>query len=400
MYTEIMHELNDRGRLSDKEYNDLRTFLWEIEVWSPYRAGQDPDTDVLYKIMQFVKNSVHTLATIYPQMIQTPAGKTVPKHWDVAPSHKDLLTEKTRDVGEWLRPFYKNEVLHRLFVKSEKRMKELILLMTHLPVFAPISKDNQLFYSLFDVKTTLMFAKYIWYSVFHEYFTLATDPELVGYEKIERRVDRMTRRQRAADPSELLATLLGEDASRQLSEMTLDDAMDPEVEDMVVVEFQQGDSTQLREDVAKLMIAFMRLEQREKQAVNKSYGDIQKKRRRMKDTEKKGFTDLLGKMSKEERALESTFRQFKLGRWNVGMQKGMFQYDKATFEKDMKNEILNAALASEEEIVLLNAVDMDDHEEVAVDVEQIDAMVEDAYAQEYTVDESGYDFSVEPESID
>jgi hypothetical protein len=303
--------------------------------------------------------------------------------------------EKTRDVGEWLRPFYKNAVFERLFAKSATRMKELILLMTHLPVFAPIVKEDQSFYSLFDVKTTLMFAKYIWYSVFHEYFVLATDPELVGYEKIERRVDRMERRQRAADPSDLLASLLGETATRQWSDMRLDDAMDPEVEDMMVVEFQPADSTQLREDVTKMMVAFMRLEQREKQAVNKSYEDIQKKRRRMKDTEKKGFTDFLGKMSKEERALESTFRQFKLGRWNVGVQKGMFQYDKATFEKEMKNDILNAALATDEEIVLLNAPGMEDHEDVAVDAEELDAMEESAYAEEYNVDESGYDYVVD-----
>ena len=395
MYTEIMHELNDRGRLSDKEYNELRTFLWEIEVWSPYKAGQDPDMDMVYKIVQFVKNSVHTMATIYPQMILTRAGKTVPKHWDVAPSHKEWLMEKTRDVGEWLRPFYKNTVFERLFAKSAVRMKELILLMTHLPVFAPIVKEDQSFYSLFDVKTTLMFAKYIWYSVFHEYFVLATDPELVGYEKIERRVDRMERRQRASDPSDLLASLLGETASRQWTDTRLDDAMDPEVEDMMVVEFQPADSTQLREDVAKMMVAFMRLEQREKQAVNKSYGDIQKKRRRMKDTEKKGFTDFLGKMSKEERALESTFRQFKLGRWNVGMQKGMFQYDKATFEKEMKNDILNAALATDEEIVLLNAPEMEGNEDVAVDAEELDAMEEAAYADDYNVDESGYDYVVD-----
>jgi hypothetical protein len=171
--------------------------------------------------------------------------------------------------------------------------------------------------------------------------------------------------------------------------------MDPEVEDMMVVEFQPADSTQLREDVAKMMVAFMRLEQREKQAVNKSYGDIQKKRRRMKDTEKKGFTDFLGKMSKEERALESTFRQFKLGRWNVGMQKGMFQYDKATFEKEMKNDILNAALATDEEIVLLNAPEMEGNEDVAVDAEELDAMEEAAYADEYNVDESGYDYVVD-----
>jgi len=33
-------------------------------------------------------------------------------------------------------------------------------------------------------------------------------------------------------------------------------------------------------------------------------------------------------MEKDERKIEDMLKKFKLGRWNIGMQKGIFQYDK------------------------------------------------------------------------
>ena len=39
-------------------------------------------------------------------------------------------------------------------------------------------------------------------------------------------------------------------------------------------------------------------------------------------------------MSKDERAIEDQFKKYKMGRWNVGMQKGLFRYDKDTFTRE------------------------------------------------------------------
>jgi hypothetical protein len=372
MFTEIMHAINERGNLSDKEYEEVRTFLWEIDVWSQPSKGSEPSTEVVYKIVQFIKNSVNAMASLYPQMITKRSRKNIPIHWDVAKAHKELLMEKTNDVHALLKPFRANPLLTKVFTKLDSRISDLVLLMNHLPVFSPIVKHEHSFYSLMDTKTTLAFAKYMWYSVFHEYLWLSMDPELVGYEKVERRMDRLERREKMEDPSQLLSALMGEHIGRELAEHRLDDDADMELEE-VMVEFHEADSTPLRDEVVRLLVTFIRIEKREKITVNKSYEDIQKRRRRMRDEEKRGFTDLLGNMSKEERALEGTFRKYKLGRWNQGVQKGMFQYDKNTFEKDIKNEILNNALATEDDIVLMMDVIP---EENGVDAEEMDAIQE------------------------
>jgi len=44
-------------------------------------------------------------------------------------------------------------------------------------------------------------------------------------------------------------------------------------------------------------------------------------------------------MTIDERKIEDAFKNYKLGRWNVGQQKGLFQYDPKTYERE-RNEMI------------------------------------------------------------
>ncbi len=39
-------------------------------------------------------------------------------------------------------------------------------------------------------------------------------------------------------------------------------------------------------------------------------------------------------MESGDRRVELMLKQFKVGRWNVGMQKGLFKYDKSTYDRE------------------------------------------------------------------
>ena len=60
---------------------------------------------------------------------------------------------------------------------------------------------------------------------------------------------------------------------------------------------------------------------------------------RSKDKEKQGIISYLGNMSIEERKIEDMFKKHKLERWNIGQQKGIFQYDKTTYDRE-RNELV------------------------------------------------------------
>jgi hypothetical protein len=54
-------------------------------------------------------------------------------------------------------------------------------------------------------------------------------------------------------------------------------------------------------------------------------------------------------MDKEERQIEDQFKRYKMGRWNVGLQKGLVQYDKKTYDRE------TAATGAEGELMNVDA---------------------------------------------
>jgi hypothetical protein len=107
------------------------------------------------------------------------------------------------------------------------------------------------------------------------------------------------------------------------------------------VEIKMGDKKELRERVAGLLTAFLEIEVDTKSELDMSYADIDKKIRKSKQDEKKLITDFLRDMDQDERRVEDLKKQLKLGRWNVGMQKGLVKYDKATYEREVMEMMAN-----------------------------------------------------------
>jgi hypothetical protein len=61
--------------------------------------------------------------------------------------------------------------------------------------------------------------------------------------------------------------------------------------------------------------------------------------KRFKAKEKHSMFEYLNKMSIEERKIENMWKNYKIGKWNVGMQKGLVQYDSLTNERETKDLI-------------------------------------------------------------
>ena len=52
----------------------------------------------------------------------------------------------------------------------------------------------------------------------------------------------------------------------------------------------------------------------------------------------------MGNLQDDEREIENLFKKYKMGRWNVGMQKGLVHYDKATYERQREETEADAFL--------------------------------------------------------
>tara|TARA_A100001015_G_scaffold189958_1_gene211650 strand:- start:3962 stop:4357 length:396 start_codon:yes stop_codon:yes gene_type:complete len=69
--------------------------------------------------------------------------------------------------------------------------------------------------------------------------------------------------------------------------------------------------------------------------ITMTYDEIMKKVYKQKMIEKKKVTDYLGKFEdRYERKLEDQFKKYKMGKWNVGLQKALVQYNKDFYDKE------------------------------------------------------------------
>jgi hypothetical protein len=63
-------------------------------------------------------------------------------------------------------------------------------------------------------------------------------------------------------------------------------------------------------------------------------------------------------MDKDERMIEDMFKRYKMGRWNVGLQKGLVHYDEKTYDRErMEQEEVGIVIDAEEDGMDIDQMD-------------------------------------------
>ena len=100
---------------------------------------------------------------------------------------------------------------------------------------------------------------------------------------------------------------------------------------------------------------FINIDMSNKKTIDLSYSNIETRVRRSKLNEKKLITDFLKNMDDDERRVEDTKKILKLGRWNVGLRKGLVNYDKERYVEERNQlfeQLTNKADIENEGIVI------------------------------------------------
>jgi len=102
-----------------------------------------------------------------------------------------------------------------------------------------------------------------------------------------------------------------------------------------------------------------------KQIVNNNYNTIMNEILKFKEAEKDAITDRLKAKSDDERKVDNVLKSHKLGDWGKGLRKGLYKYDKDTYDEEreddekqilldkkvgIKGEVLDTELIAEEVI--------------------------------------------------
>jgi hypothetical protein len=117
-----------------------------------------------------------------------------------------------------------------------------------------------------------------------------------------------------------------------------EDATDYE-EELLQIEITGGEKKELQKVACSLLLDFISIENKNKKAIDYTYPQISRRVNKTKEAEKKSITDFLQNMEKDERNIEGMLRKYKMGRWNIGLQKGLSQYDKKIYDENRDSNI-------------------------------------------------------------
>ena len=96
-----------------------------------------------------------------------------------------------------------------------------------------------------------------------------------------------------------------------------------------------GDKKALGQRVSELMVAYIRMMEKDKAAINFNLANIKEKLTRVKDKEKDGVVERIGAMSVGERQLENMMKTHKMGIWSRGTsQTGVVIYDQDYYDEE------------------------------------------------------------------
>jgi len=337
LYKKIMDFFDDSKNISNSNYNKISEFLSNIEKWKLDRPMSETKLyydEGLYRITQYVINAIEMMAKVYPYALMSENGfhEKIPRHWGLSKEHFGDINIFMNKYYEELNEFRQDVVLVRLLQEVNRSLNDLDIFVKNIPVHTEVvrtvpGQDGPViktFYSMFNKITILSLFKYCFYSSIYQYIEYSTSNDLLRLDIQENKQIRRDRKIANMNESNSLRA----DLSR-FNEETAE--IDDEIAEYDII---IGNQDELKERVSKLLLAFLNIEEKNKYSLDFSYEEILKNVGRSKEKEKQNIIKKLKNMTIEERSVEDMMKKYRLEDWNVGQQKGLFQYDKDTYNRE------------------------------------------------------------------
>ena len=396
MYKEIIQFINEYGNLRKKDFERIVEFLkssvldcsdenrlFNLQSWNidctMENAGSYYDNG-LYSVFNFIKHSIYDMTHVFTQMILNNIEYTnVPEHWGLGDKDKEFIREKIENYANIFNKYKNDSILSRLLEEIKLIHVDLYLFISNLPIHTPILKNGVSFYSIFDKKTCYQLIFYIFYSVFLEYIELAHNENMLKMDIYEKKMERRSMIREKAD-------VFSNNSSNyeDLDERLVD--VDEDLNETQVLEGKQED---LKTRIASLLVDFINTIQKNKTMLDMTYQDISEKIRDSKKREKDMIIKRLDKLTKEERRVENMMKEFKLGKWNVGEQRGLVVYDQETQDRERQEMVEQGVL----DIEIQYDIEIGELEEMLnqTDVQQMEH--DERLQEEMEIENEGLDFT-------
>jgi hypothetical protein len=347
------HAKMPRSKKKKLEEQLANVHIWNMDETYEYGKGlTQKDETSMYNVTQFIRESVFSISRVYPEIIMNnhDHSSKVHKHWNFVNFHEQDISKFIADSYEGLNGFKNDRSLKNVLQHVQESLTHLSTFLNLIPAFLPIHvppKDEQpalSYHSLFTKRTLYMIYSYVYYSTLYEYIKAADNDELLQVDFITSKTIR-----REDIQNERSNAIIGTSNEEDLNEV-----QEQYADDLEEVQIVAGQHEQLKIRIGELLLTLINMEMNNKKTVDLKYGDIQKRITRSRLNEKKMITDFLKNMDDDERRVEDTKKILKLGRWNVGLKKGLVNYDKARYVEE-RNQLFDQ-MANPENIDIEDSV--------------------------------------------
>ena len=277
--------------ISGKAANKLVKYFKNILDW-------DNDTNINHNSFIFIKNVLYYLCEYLPNIILSThdyASNKLPKHWNLSSRH---YKELVKSIGG----FYCNisEKLYNLpFIKQYiRKIKDDLHEIYKLVVLIPLYESDRT-----DSNKSLLFDTSVTTPLFNFFF------QLVIWKYLH-----------MSEPLSIESAPIDTDMTTS------------EVNEIFIQDIDNDNIVKIKLQVISL---FYDIIKKYKSSVLYTVESIQEKILKQSEREKSKKTEHLKNLTNDEMEVERLMKQNKLGQWGVGLQKGMTQYVKETYDSEM-----------------------------------------------------------------
>jgi len=99
-----------------------------------------------------------------------------------------------------------------------------------------------------------------------------------------------------------------------------------------------GDMEEYNIMISNILNTYLHIFKDTKKSINKNPETIKNNVLKEKEIEKENLKDQFNLLDDEHRKIEREKKNLKLGKWNVGLSKAIFQYDPEQYDKEIRQE--------------------------------------------------------------
>lgn len=312
---------NNKGSsISDRKFNNLSNCMDNLENWENEKTSKKTiSNDNTYNSINFYKTYAHNFTKLFPNII---LNKT--NHQMIVSNYLGLSSIHKRKIAAFVHEYYKNLMtffgvnnITNILNTIQTKCANILKLSELTPSFAITKSDAVELIPIFDERTSKFLYEYYLLKIITCYIELTDNPEMIVHEIVTENTE-----------EDLVTTEYVEDNQTRVNFMEPQKYSDTHI--------FSGNKMSLKQNIASLLGVYIDILCEHKDTIDISYDTIVDRIFKLKTKEKDTITDRLKAKTDEARDVDNTFKHLKLGVWSKGLQKGLTQYDKETYDDELE----------------------------------------------------------------